>query len=1119
MKKIFFALCFLISLNAISQGIVFPVNSTNGSPKSTNLTLGVAASDSGFRLRTNYPDTFALNLGQIKYVPGLVVRVGTDIYIRNDDVTAWIKVGNSGGDNSWEITGNSTLLPSTNFFGSINNEDVRFRINNQYYGRFSKIGTTVYLDSLYPGSLYLGLEAGVNDTTTDASIIRPSIGFGNYALRKYAGASTGGGMIAIGHMALASWIGDSVTGSGIAIGTRSQARNIRGFRGTSVGVNTLHNNINGVRLSAFGFASGEWNSTGDDNSWYGESSGRLNTIGSFMSGFGNSSVYYNTGAVKSITITDGGSGYVSPPTVTISAPDTQPFGFNPSIQATGTAVLDGDSVVSVTITEIGAGYSGASVSFSGGGGSGATGTPVVVGGSHNSGFASTSLYSNRIGYGNVGVGIQTGFGDGSNVNDRRIIDSFNTYIGTYATARGANPMFTAINKSTAIGYNSIVAQSNSIVLGATGADQPNIGIGTTAPDRELDVNGDAIVRDTLTTSSQAQFEGGYNSTTTSIVNNSGATIPSLNSLLDNAVLKVGTNTSSDAGISIYRARASNFGGAAITTYRTNSNDLATKASLIASQSLFQITNYGVAADNSTVSAGGLHRIRAFGTPKTTYVPSFYEWQLRDTSGGFLTKFLLRPHVAIFGDNIETTLDDPSVQFRIESTSKGVLIPRLNTTQQDAIPTPATSLLIFNTDTAKFRFYNGSAWETIGGGSGGGSGTVTSVGSGFGLTGGPITTSGTLVVDTTSGGVTSWVRTKKVIDSLSAAGWARQGLQSVITADPNLTTNNEIDADANNFGLINGGYVYWQSNEFDITSPSVGIGSNPINSTYIQLVDDSLSLFFKNGIANIDTLRRWNNIADTVRKKPMTWNKDNGAWEYLDFWPVGSIGSDTYVDGGSFNTSNNYLTITQTGASPDIGIRIAPSYLLNPVNADSLVFQRNDSVGIVKAVSVVAATTDLTVTPTRTDSTISFSIAVNEGNLSGIPQSAVTNLTTDLAAKASISGTETLSNKRWTPRVGSTTSSATPTINTDNVDIYKITALTTAITSMTTNLSGTPVDGDILEIQITGTATRAITWGSSFVSSTVTLPTTTVGTATLTVVLQYFTTSSYGNNKWVCASFY
>src|SRR5687768_12693190 len=42
-------------------------------------------------------------------------------------------------------------------------------------------------------------------------------------------------------------------------------------------------------------------------------------------------------------------------------------------------------------------------------------------------------------------------------------------------------------------------------------------------------------------------------------------------------------------------------------------------------------------------------------------------------------------------------------------------------------------------------------------------------------------------------------------------------------------------------------------------------------------------------------------------------------------------------------------------------------------------------------------------------------------------------------------TDTLTNKRVTKRTGTTASSATPTINTDNVDFYSITAQTEAIT--------------------------------------------------------------------------
>ena len=103
---------------------------------------------------------------------------------------------------------------------------------------------------------------------------------------------------------------------------------------------------------------------------------------------------------------------------------------------------------------------------------------------------------------------------------------------------------------------------------------------------------------------------------------------------------------------------------------------------------------------------------------------------------------------------------------------------------------------------------------------------------------------------------------------------------------------------------------------------------------------------------------------------------------------------------------------------------------------------------------------------------------------------------------SISSTNTLTNKRVTKRTDTTTSSATPTINTDNVDEYYITAQTVAITSFTTNLSGTPTLGQTLFISVIGTAARAITWGASFANGPVALPTTTVTTTQLSVLLKW-----------------
>jgi len=109
--------------------------------------------------------------------------------------------------------------------------------------------------------------------------------------------------------------------------------------------------------------------------------------------------------------------------------------------------------------------------------------------------------------------------------------------------------------------------------------------------------------------------------------------------------------------------------------------------------------------------------------------------------------------------------------------------------------------------------------------------------------------------------------------------------------------------------------------------------------------------------------------------------------------------------------------------------------------------------------------------------------------------------------------KTYSSGGFVPRVSTTTSSATPTINTDNVDMYGLTAQAADITSFSTNLSGTPVNGQKLWIYIVGTATRAITWGASFEASTVALPTTTVGTNRLDVGFVWNAATS----KWRCVA--
>jgi hypothetical protein len=110
--------------------------------------------------------------------------------------------------------------------------------------------------------------------------------------------------------------------------------------------------------------------------------------------------------------------------------------------------------------------------------------------------------------------------------------------------------------------------------------------------------------------------------------------------------------------------------------------------------------------------------------------------------------------------------------------------------------------------------------------------------------------------------------------------------------------------------------------------------------------------------------------------------------------------------------------------------------------------------------------------------------------------------------------ETKTNKRITPRIlASTSNSATPTLNTNNYDMLVITNQSVAITSFTTNLTGTPTNGQKFWISINGTAAIAITWGASFEASTTALPTTTVTTARLDVGFVWNSTTT----KWRCVA--
>lgn len=79
---------------------------------------------------------------------------------------------------------------------------------------------------------------------------------------------------------------------------------------------------------------------------------------------------------------------------------------------------------------------------------------------------------------------------------------------------------------------------------------------------------------------------------------------------------------------------------------------------------------------------------------------------------FLVLQLTNPLFSQIGINNDNSNPDPSAMLDVKSTDKGVLVPRLTTSQREMISSPANGLLVFDSTTESFWFHSSGVWSEL-----------------------------------------------------------------------------------------------------------------------------------------------------------------------------------------------------------------------------------------------------------------------------------------------------------------------------------------------------------------------------------------------------------------------
>ena len=112
-----------------------------------------------------------------------------------------------------------------------------------------------------------------------------------------------------------------------------------------------------------------------------------------------------------------------------------------------------------------------------------------------------------------------------------------------------------------------------------------------------------------------------------------------------------------------------------------------------------VANTGVAVNGSSTSGNGV-------SGSSTNSNGITGASVNSKGGAFRNQVLVEEYATA------NEVQEASSLFEVKSTVKGALLPRMTTTERNAISSPATGLEIYNTTTGRKEVYNGTFWRGI-----------------------------------------------------------------------------------------------------------------------------------------------------------------------------------------------------------------------------------------------------------------------------------------------------------------------------------------------------------------------------------------------------------------------